>query len=251
MNVDIGAKDLPTQIEVAMGYIFAYEIAFFSLALKKKYDDMWELSVVYDSVEAKLEELIEDVRPFVDGVEDRVEVTLRGDPVFAFLTVDVDTSYIRVELIVDTNQLLVDIAVTKRPTQCMFGADIKRPPERFIKPVRQFLRRQSGPHLEQAYTLAKRGLQWTTTTLRRFGDSQLTSQAGALTLQNRWRYGKTAQQSVPCNNDKCEMSFAMMKQAARRRPAARPDTIAAHVMWQFNHLYDVLRNNELAEDVYQ
>eukprot|EP00959_Pyramimonas_sp_CCMP1952_P230513 4818897-Pyramimonas_sp.AAC.1 len=60
MNVDIGAKDLPTQIEVAMGYIFAYEIAFPSLALKKKYDDMWELSVVYDSVEAKLEELIED-----------------------------------------------------------------------------------------------------------------------------------------------------------------------------------------------
>lgn len=251
LNVDIGAKDMPTQIEAAIGYIFAFEIAFPSLALKKKYDDMWEMSLVYDSVEKKLEELAIDVRPLVDGVEDYLTVTLRGEPVYAFLTVDEETGYIRIELFVDTDQLLVDMTVTKRPTECLFGGDIKRPPQRLIQPVRRFLCGLSPAHLEQAYTLAARGVVELLATFRRFASTQLSSQDGALTLQTRWKYGKRAQQSVPCNNDSSEQSFAMMKQAARRRPAARSDTIEAHVLWNFNHVDEAMRNGELEDDVFE
>ena len=187
-NVYDGLKDMPTQLEVALCYLFYHEIAFPSMALKKNYDDHWEMSEVYDHFLTGLQRLQHDITPLFTGMVDVQTVSIITD---------------------EEGNVTTEARLEKQPMECLLGPEVKRDRAPGIHAVRDFVSNLSAEHMEQITALAVKGIEDMLVVFTRFAQDQLTSQAGKLTKEQRAYYGVSKALKVEVTNDRYDTSLQL------------------------------------------
>ena len=188
-NLEINARkaltDTATLMELAIMYIFSYEIVVPSMLCKEVFDDYWQLSDLYREVEKKVVELVVDPRPMLYGehVFEEVECTLIAAEVELTFTYDEEGNVV-CELVVvalESVEAYFNVRTRHAPFECIFGPAVRRPRSSPITHARDFLIDLPPARQTQALALLRAGLVAFMKTFQKFAAPQLKSQGGTKT----------------------------------------------------------------------